>query len=514
MKRRRKLGLAALLLWTVCILSMLAACAGKEEAGGASQTGAPSAESGAESPAAAGGDLKPVELSWYLPFGQIPARLQEIEDAVNRITKSKINATVRIKAVNDYSTKMNTVLASGEPVDILWTSNWSFSYVENQQKGAFLALDELLDQYAPEVKSSMPQFVWDATKIQGKIYGVPNYQIVTNQEFLGVQNRFLEKYNFDPSVVKKPEDIEPLLEKIKAGEGKNVIPFTSDRRGKFIAMPHTFGLEFIMSNTVGAIRWSEPTQVIDFYNSPEYERYLDMIHRWYDKGYINEDAPTLKSTTDISRSGKEATWYHNVLTPGNESNVKLNNGGYDVTFVPMTEVFAGTNTITSTMQAISSSSKNPERAMMFINLINTDKELYNLLCYGIEGTDYTKNADNTIKLNKESGYYVNSNWIFGNTFNALLVEGQKQENLDKVKQNNEAAAPSPIIGFQFLTGPVLAEVANVNSVIDQYGPGLNTGAIDPKEKLAEFRSKLAAAGMDKIIAEMQKQLDEFYRTKG
>ena len=40
------------------------------------------------------------------------------------------------------------------------------------------------------------------------------------------------------------------------------------------------------------------------------------------------------------------------------------------------------------MHAISIVSKNPERAMMFLNLLNTDEYLRNLLAFGIEGVHY------------------------------------------------------------------------------------------------------------------------------
>jgi putative aldouronate transport system substrate-binding protein len=46
----------------------------------------------------------------------------------------------------------------------------------------------------------------------------------------------------------------------------------------------------------------------------------------------------------------------------------------------------------------------------------------------------------------------------------------------------------------------------------QYANALETGTIDPKDKLAEFISKLKAAGIDKIIAEKQKQLDAWAKS--
>ncbi len=45
---------------------------------------------------------------------------------------------------------------------------------KNAQKGNFLAIDDLLPKYAPDLYKSMPTAFWDAVRVGGKIYGVPN----------------------------------------------------------------------------------------------------------------------------------------------------------------------------------------------------------------------------------------------------------------------------------------------------------------------------------------------------
>ena len=57
------------------------------------------------------------------------------------------------------------------------------------------------------------------------------------------------------------------------------------------------------------------------------------------------------------------------------------------------------------MQAISRTSKNPEIAMKFLEMFNTDKYLNNLINFGIEGTHYVKVADNVIKAGPQNDQY-------------------------------------------------------------------------------------------------------------
>lgn len=459
-------------------------------------------------------DEKPlVELTWNFPLSAIPQDLKTVEEAVNKITKEKINATVKfqVQTFADYKQKMNTVVASGEPYDIAWVSNWNWDYLQNQSKGAFLELDDLLSKQAPTLLKSMPDFVWDATKIQGKIYAVPNYQTVTKKEGFVIQKRFVDKYKLDVNSIKKFEDIEPFLKQIKEGESKDVIPFLNDKTGRFTVMYETLGLEFL-SNVVG-VDLQKPDKALNLFETPQYKHYLDVMKDWYTKGYINENAATLKNKNDIIKTGKAAVQFHNVLKPGGEAEAKTANGGNDVIYVPLTNAYASTGTVITTLQAINKNSKNSERAMMFINLLNTDKELYNTISFGVEGKHYTKVSDNVVKVNKEAGYAPNAGWVFGNTFNGYLVEGMNPSVMEQTKKDNETAKQSPLMGFKFDNTPVLAEIANLTTVIDQYQPALDTGTVDPNTMLKEFQDKLKQAGSEKVIAEVQKQIDAWKKTK-
>jgi putative aldouronate transport system substrate-binding protein len=503
-----KKDLFKVLTGTMSIALLLTACGGKGT--DSASTASPAASAAATAKVE---QLAPVDLVWNFPLSAIPQDMATVQEAVNKITKAKINATVKLQPQTfaDYVQKMNTTVAAGENFDIAWVSNWNWDYVTNQSKGAFIPLDDLMGKYAPTLAKTMPQFVWDATKISGKIYAIPNYQTVTNKQGFLIQKRFADKYNLDVNSIKKIEDLEPFLAKVKAGESKDVVPFLMDRIGRFGNMYRGYGLEGIAS--VVGIDLAKPDKVVNLYETPQFVQYLDLMKSWKDKGYINENAATLKNKADIEKTGNAVVQVHNVLKPGVETQFKTANGGQDVIAIPTTDVWTGTGSIITTMQAISKTSKNPERAMMFINLLNTDKELYNTISFGIEGKHYTKNADNTIKINKEAGYVPNASWVFGNTFNGLIVEGTDANVVAQTQKENESAKPSPLIGFKFVPAAVSAEIANITTVIDQYNPGLSTGTVAASQQLKEFQDKLKSAGVDKVIAEAQKQLDEWKKAK-
>lgn len=513
MGRTKRVGIMTACI--LCILLALAACSGgngttsETEAIVAPASNQSSAPEATETPTE---ELDPVELIWYYPAVSVPSDLQTVEDAVNQITKANINATIKLMPVNfgDYDQKMNTVVASGDKIDIIWTSSWLFDYARNQGKGAFVALDELIDQYAPELKASLPDFVFNAARIGGKVYAVPNYQTVTYREGFVIQKRFADKYNLDVSSIQQLEDIEPFLAQIKAGE-PGITAFGMDSSGVYGNIQQVFGYEHIASML--SINLETPSQVLNKFETPGYKRYLDLMRDFYVKGYINQDAAMVKNFTESMKSGNIAVFYHSSLNAGREAADKSSNGGHDVVLAPLTPPYVQTGSVIATMQAISRTSENPERAMMFLNLLNTDKELYNTITYGIEGKHFVEVSDNVVRVNPDAGYDTNADWVFGNVFNGYLLEGKDAAIVARMKHDNETASPSPIMGFIFLSSAVSAEIANITTVIDQYGPALNTGTIDPNENLAEFLDKLQSAGIEEVVAEAQAQLDAFHSAK-
>ena len=63
-------------------------------------------------------------------------------------------------------------MAANEKFDLVWTASWANPYQNNALKGGYLELDELLDQ-VPEMRDFYADYIWDATRISNKIYGVP-----------------------------------------------------------------------------------------------------------------------------------------------------------------------------------------------------------------------------------------------------------------------------------------------------------------------------------------------------
>ncbi|MFC4600793.1 ABC transporter substrate-binding protein [Cohnella hongkongensis] len=505
-KTHRLRGLLAL---SIVLAMALAGCSSESPAASESQAGStPPASSGASASGTASGseELEPVELIWYYPQAPVPADLQAVNDALNKITQERINATIKLQPViyDNYATKLNTIVAANEAIDIIWTATWLFEWVPNQKKGVFQPLNELLESHGKKLFDIMPEKFWNDVKLDGQIYGVPGYQIAARQPSFVIQKRFADKYNLDPSTIKKPEDLEPFLKQVKAGE-PDIVPF---------GIAQSWYDELLWGyDPFISVKQNDPNhQVITSVQSEEYKQYVTLMRSWYTQDLINKDAATAGDITAVISKGDVAAWYDYTGKPGSETDFKNRTGGHDVIMIPLSQpYFTGS---ASTMNAISRTSKNPERAMMFLELVNTDKEVYNLLSYGLEGKHYTKLDGEFIKVNPEAGYTIGSDWVFGNTMNGYLMEGTPADKYEQTKKVNDEAIVSPYYGFIFNTDPVKTELANVEAVNEEYSPGLDSGTVDPEKILPTYLDKQLKAGADRIAAEKQKQLDEWLEANG
>lgn len=512
---RSKTSLLAILTVFAILLS---ACSSNDKGNSSTPSASPStsaAATPAESSAApTEKTLEPVTLKWLVPKTAKMDKADEVFAAVNKITQEKINATIDFTLVElgDYDQKVSMMIAANEDFDIVFTSNWINPYGPNVAKGAYLALDDLLEEYAPQTIATTNAAVWDAIKIDGKIYGTPIQQIYARQSGFNFKKELVDKYQFDYTKVSKLEELEPFLQQIAENE-PDMYPIEGKGHVIWENFLNYYGFDTLVGTIMpGAVRSFGDLTAVNQYETQEFKDYLTLVHSWYKKGYIQKDAATTK--TDSRILGKYAVVTDAVTKPGGD--IEYSNGqaggvpyvGYGIGNRPLT-----TGSIQATLNAINRNSKNPERALMFIDLLNTDVELYNMIIFGLEGLSYTKTADGKVKQTLDGSYDGVLNFFVGNVFNSYYTEGQVDGVWEATSKINMEAKPSVALGFVFNSESVTNEVAKVQAVVDQYLDALASGSVDPDKVLPEFIQKLKNAGSDVIVGEIQKQLDAWSATK-
>lgn len=450
----------------------------------------------------------PVELTYTYP-GSIPGDVASVEAALSAITLEKFNATIKLKPVDwgAYTDKVNLMVAAGEGCDVLFVAPWMApSYAQLVANGALAPLDDLLDAF-PELVESMPAGALDATRIDGKIFGIPNQQIWVKPFGPIVRSDLAEKYGFDVSTITKLDDLEPYFEAVKAGE-PGVSPSTDG-----VFRNELFGWDPLVSEQAGVVVKYDDADlvVINAYDTAEFQAYAELLHKWYQAGYFPADVVTEDELNANWKAGKYGASLLAVVKPG-LSEEEQNRRGYAVDAQALAPAFTTTGSVIATMNAVCQTSVSSEKALAFLSLLNTDPTFYNIMAKGVEGKHWVW-VDEAAKIigdgPEKNAYNPGSDWMFGNTFNAYYTDTNSATYQAETAAINAAATPSVALGFTFNPEPVKSELALVTAVVAEKGTPIFNGYVDPATGLPRFTQALKDAGIDKIIAEVQSQLNAF-----
>ncbi|WP_017686961.1 ABC transporter substrate-binding protein [Paenibacillus sp. PAMC 26794] len=451
------------------------------------------------------GDKDTVKLKVYMIGG--PQRdLPMVQEEMNKYLMEKINATVDITMIDwgDYSKRMPVITASGENYDIAFTSSWAYDYLPNATRGAFLPINDLLDKYGQGIKEQLDPRFLTGSQIDGQNYSVPVNKELASQWVWRFNKQYVDKYNMDITKIRTLEDLEPYLQQIKDNEPADITPLAVPKGFKpYLAFDFLLGDEF----PVGINMNGDTGKYVNMLESEELKSSLKTIRKYYQAGYLRKDVATLEGIDNI-KTGK---WF--VDREQTQPYAELGwsrSAGYEIVTTPMQDPVIFTGSATGAMHAISANSKNPERAMMFLNLLNTDPYLRNLINYGIEGTHYKKVSDNVIEdLPAMKDGFQMPGFALGNLFLTYMHKEDPADKWEAFKEFNNSAKVAPSFGFNFNPDSVKTEVASISAIVKEFYPSIMTGAVDPDEHLPKAIEKLKAAGLDKVIAEAQKQYDEW-----
>jgi putative aldouronate transport system substrate-binding protein len=463
----------------------------------------------------------------------VPTGLPEVEAAINRIIEPLINTRVKIMALDFgvYSQQVSLMMASGEKMDLvqglpIGTANFTVMHAQHQ----LMDITDMLDQYAPglarTVREIIPGFL-EGTRVNGRLYSVSGlYNKVLSDYFLGRAD-ILEKHNIDIYSIRSLDDITRALDTLTKNEPSMAAIVTNQgdasvlqvEGGAFyddFANPVRFDTLGDFVNRLAVVFLDNPDKVVNIYRTVNYRKQLERIHDWYKKGYVYKDALiNTESQETLIKNNVGITW-----TTGSELGVeiaKLAQTGHRIKAVKADTGMITTGAMTKFFWAVPAHSKEPEAALRFLNLMYTNSDICNLLTWGIEGRDYVTKPDGTIDfppgVTVTNVPYHTMDFVWGNQYLAKVWSGNPPDLREQAKRENQSALNSPLLGFSIDTAPIQNEIATISNIILQYRPGLESGMVDPATGLPEFIQALDAGGAEKMIVEIQKQLDAWKAAK-
>lgn len=518
MKKSSKL--LSLILAASMVTSLgLAGCAGGDPAPASSKT--TESKTSSEIPADPALDTsKEVNLVMYL-LGDPPADNAKVFEQINAKMKEKINATLEPKyfSWSDYEQKYPLVFASGEDFDIIYSADWAGYIGQATKQGYYEITKEALEKYAPMTAASQHPDAWDQSLVNGKSYMLPmNYKELSANTYL-VRGDLMAKYNITD--VNGLDNIIKYLDVIAQNE-KQMIPLDigSDYDAS-VMFDRVFGA---MHNgkyggvgpwqAMAVVELNDPDlKVMSTIDTPEYLETVKKMKEWKDKGYWSKSA--VVNTTDNRdsfKSGKSALATMNINTAKSMyTEISQAHPEWDVRVVDAQNGTSATLTaFWGNGMSIFAKSKNPERALMALDLLRNNEELHDLFSFGIEGVHYEKAGDNRIKLletNANYPYDGNCNWGIRNDEYWKLVEGGIP-NYDELYDNwVKTAEVYKYAFFTFDDSGVKNEIAAINDVFSSNYKLLNLGFVDdPATDIKKMSDKMKAAGVEKVYTALHDQL--------
>ena len=453
------------------------------------------------------------------------------------------NTTVEFIDVpfEEYSEKFSQVLASGEGVDLAWTG-WLINKPQNIADGNLMPLDDLLAEYGQGIVDILGEEVVEIHRnaADGKLYYLPSWQGLCGERRGWLVVTEIAELAGDTWI----EDTEAALNKWRNNySGIEDFQAVLDQATKYLAAAKEAGKLGAGINTGRAFGWSMYNGMYSFLGvggaeigitycdgtftvkdgvaGEHYKLYAKTMADWYKEGYIRSDIMSVDTSTLTTPKNGEITDTTYVfscdpyLTEADQE-AAIADAGMDMTYLPIEEnaylILGG-----DTSYAIPYCADEPERAMMVLNAIYSQPDLYNTLIYGIEGEDYTKNADGTITTSyvgasptADDSYGI-QRWIIGSCKNALINNGTDPNYYADLEALEATAQVNPFLNFTFDRTNVEGICASILNVYYEYGPQLDNGvAGDNWEEL--YNNYMAArkdAGIEELVTEFQNQLNAY-----
>lgn len=459
---------------------------------------------------------KTPELIWYIMSGGETNDHKQVMEDLNKKLKEKVNATLDLRVLGwgEFEDQMNMIINSNEAYDMCFTSDWKNSFTTNLSKNAFLDITDLYEKYGKDIAAQLPEWMLDAGKSNGKLYAIPNQQIVAGQTGVGMQKSLMDKYGIKQEDLSTLEGLEKVMA-IIAEKEPDLIPISTLNN---LLLAGDYGEQF--ANGMVYVEQVDGKFVFTGADVAQ-EADLRLRNEWYKKGYIREDIATNSDESPYFAANKFAILLNNYK-PGLAAEYELS---YGIEFVdsPVAigdrdKPYVGASAGMSTMTAVSVNSKAADSAVKLINLLHADKEIFNELVSGIEGTHFKKTGDNRMEpiINYEednSTGYGYPDWMLGNVFNGYITPGKPDNVWEETDKMNRESEISPLRGFTFDPSPVQSELAQLSAATAEF-TNMEYVTDDIDKLIADRTEKMKSAGLDRVVEEVQKQVEAWAEANG
>ncbi|MDF2668597.1 MAG: family 1 extracellular solute-binding protein [Paenibacillus sp.] len=469
-----------LILPTVLTAVMLTACSSNDTTG-TTPTQAPSAAP-QQSPKAV---QEPVSFSWSTLLWNEPPNVEQ-SPFYQELFK-RLNAKISYQFVpsSGYTDKINLALSSNTLADVTTVKQTNETTIVNAiRQGAFWDLDSLLGDFSqfPNLKA-IPKDIYDFSKVDGKIYGIPNTTGDTANAIV-IRKDWLDQLN-----LKMPTTLEEYEAVLKAFATQD-----PDKNGKSDTIPLGVSTEYMdMAGSIIAASFGVNKPQLDGdkmqlqWMSSEYKDYLQSMRSWYSNGLLPKEFPVLKFRQEIdlvkqNKVGSFGVPIHEFW--GIQEDLKKITPIAELAIIPPMKGKAGNTAYNSSSGYYGAfmipKSVSKEKALRILQVLDksASQEINDFFKFGIEGTHYK------------------------------MVNGEKSMNADLIKKDIGVAytivnSYDKYKSFNSITGAPDEAVKTMKSALDQYQSKMGDNKSNPFSGLISDTNNKRSADLFKDLTTMQ-----------
>jgi putative aldouronate transport system substrate-binding protein len=461
----------------------------------------------------------------YVCPGSDTADQEKVVAEVNKKMK-KDGLNLKLKVVHIgwdmWDNKTNVMLASGEEFEL-------FHVMENRvptsvfvAKNALRPLDDLLKKYGSTLLKMFPSQLWEAAKVNGKIYTIPAYWRDTTQSGGEVGTISVRKDLLDKVGLSIPKTVDELINaatKMKKIAGRDYYCWDHELNRTPVWLHRTYSTwPFYADYTEGIVYVDEKGNVKTWVETPEFKQDCMIYRKMYKLGLIHPDILSVPKDmrSKMISQGKFLfglgtggyTDYPSIVKYEPKAKIeefKLNPEKGNYVFLPLWN-----------SNAVPRTTKHPEAGVMFLNWLYSKKENHDLFLFGIKNVHYKEidqyRAEFTY-VNSTERKYMFDFWQIGYYKWAKFDKLTPQKGIELLTTTDPKAKYSIVVGFSFNPEPVKSEYANVLAEMTNSILPIKLGVVDYDKYFPTALKKLKAAGLDKVVAEYRKQFTKWLSEK-
>ena len=234
----------------------------------------------------------------------------------------------------------------------------------------------------------------------------------------------------------------------------------------------------------------ESRQVVAVFEQEDIMETLTMFHKWFNDGIINADAAVLAEVPSYRPFYVAQGWPYAAVSTWGPSM------GVNAIAVQLGDTILSNVTVQGSLNSISINCAHPDKALEFLNLINTDSYVRDLFAYGEDGVDWEYNEQGLITRHNPA--WDIPAYTQGTFFN-LTQETEYNQYEEEVRPLNDNAVPSVMLGFFFDTTNVQDQLASCIEIYNRYKNEVLTGTTDPATSVPQMMEEMRAAASTRSL---------------